>query len=175
MLSPLEPDPLHPNLPEITSTTLPLLSTVLAGFAMTIIASLFLQTNVSNIWPLPNPFWGLVLLGVSTPFYLTSAIFGVQAQGFSYLNLTLDVQKFLKLKDPKINMDDYISTIFKKWRLWYDAAKLAFYLGLFTFVVGAGFLIWNYIGLVGALIFLAIIILVIIWGIQLKVKEHKIS
>ena len=165
----------RPNLPEITSTTLPLLATVLAGFAVTIIATLLTQPDVSKIWPLPNPFWGLVLLAISAPFLLTSAFFGVRAQAYSYLNLTLDVQKFLKLDDPTFNFHDYLERIYKKWLLWYGAADFAFFLGLLTFVGGTGFLLWNYIGLVGVLIFLTIIILAIGSGIWLQLKENKIS
>lgn len=165
----------RPNLPEITSTTMPLLSTVLAGFAVTIIATLLTQGNPSNIWPLPNPFWGLILLATSTPLLLTTAFFGIRAQAYSYLNLNIDVQRMLELKEPGYNINYYLEMIYNKWLLWYQAADLAFTLGLLAFVGGIDLLLWNYLGLVGALIFLLIIIFAIIWGIWLQSKEKKIS
>jgi hypothetical protein len=173
MASPLE-HLSRPNLPEITSTTLPLLSTVLAGFAVTIIATLLTQANVSKIWPLPNLFWSLVLLAISAPLLLTSTFFAVRAQAYSYLTLTSEVQNFLKLHAPAtFNFDNYVERIYKKWLLWYEAADFAFSLGLLTFVGGTGLLLWNYVGLVGALIFLGITILAIIGGIWLQIRENK--
>ncbi len=173
MSSPLE-HLARPNLPEITSTTLPLLSTVLAGFAVTIIATLLTQSNISKTWPLPNPFWSLVLLAISAPLFLTSAYFGIRAQAYSYLNMTSDVQKILKL-NPPFNIDSYLERVYKKWLLWYGAADRTFVLGLLAFVVGTGLLLWNYIELLAALIFLAIIVLCVIGGIILQVKENNMN
>jgi hypothetical protein len=161
----------RPNLPEITSTTLPLLSTVLAGFAVTIIATLLTQSDFSKTWPLPNPFWGVVLLAISTPLFLTSAYFGIRAQAYSYLNMTADVQKILKLDDPPF-VDTYLERIYNKWLIWYYGADNVFVLGLLAFGVGIGLLLWNYLTLMAALIFLGIITLCVIVGIILQIKEN---
>ena len=171
--------PTKPNMPEITKTTLPLLTTVLAGFAVLIITSLFVESksNPSSPWPPPNQglFWGLTILAVSVPLFLTSTIFAIWGQAYNYQYLTEDVRKVLRIELADCALNNYLQTLEDKWQIWHISAVLTFTLGTVAFVLGTAILLSTYIGQLALYIFLSTIGVAVIWWIVLKVKEGNID
>jgi hypothetical protein len=167
---PLTNAPEQPNLPEITKTTLPLLSTVLAGFAVTILVSLFslfMQSKDNHSWP-PSPnqalFWGLIILTISIPMFLSSAIFAVWGQAYNYQSVTeKEVRDFLNIQDS--DKDKYMKDLYDKWFGWHQASNLTFFIGVFAFFIGTGILLWILIEWPMGLIFFIIGMIPLGWGI----------
>lgn len=135
----------RPNQPEVTGTNLPLLSTVLAGFSLTIIATLFtrpdahLADKTAN-HPLIN---ALTFLAVAIPFYVSATVFAMWGQAYKYLDLTQDTRAAINIQEAA---DAYIFRVFRRWRMWHRAAISAFYLGTLCFLIGICILLKLFIG-----------------------------
>jgi hypothetical protein len=93
----------YPNYPEVSGTTLPLLATVLAGFAVTIIIQLTLS---------PGGTGGLAVLAevslvaflLSLLAFLSATAFAVNAQANNYLpfvDLSDTTRQFMQIDDPE--------------------------------------------------------------------------
>src|SRR5579863_5815692 len=127
-------DPARPNMPAITETTLPLLATVLAGFAVVAITQVFTRPEANLAGSSPNGWLitGLIVLSASVPLLLNSAIFAVWGQGYSYIHLTDDSKPVLHIKEEWVT---YIARLHKKWQIWHWTAAVTFYAGSLIFDV----------------------------------------
>ena len=168
-------NPHRPNLLEVTGTTIPLLSTVLAGFVVTIITQLLTQSEASQAGTLLHI--GLTLLAISFPFFLAATSFAVWAQSYNYLILTSDVKELMNFdisKQQSQRWKDYLDASHTIWQKWYGSALIFYYIGLILFVVGVNFLFLRYIGKFAVISVYAVLSLVTICGFILDFLSNKI-
>ena len=145
-----------PNFPEVSGTSFPVLTTVLAGFAVTITVQLLLSPDSTGdlAWQVNV---GLVALLLSTLTLLLATIFAINAQARNYL-------PFLELGDAGrhlLNVDDvtaWIIRIERQWYIYHWAALCTFYSGVGLLLAGINLIIWEYAGAGMAIAFLIAIL-----------------
>jgi len=158
--------PARPNLREVTKTTLPLLSTVLAGFALTLIFQNV--ADFSNILKL----LGLILITCSFGMFVVATIYALWGQSYDYQDmLNEDVKNFFKLNDPQVDFNRYIDHVNRRWQLWHTASIVTFSLGLLLFAIGAVLIIWEAVGYIVAVILVVIILLFSMLTLFLRDRE----
>ena len=169
------PNPDQPNKPEVSGTTFPLLATVLAGFAVTIVIQLFTRDEAKVNGHSPNWLFitGLTVLALSVPLFLHTAAFAMWSQTYNYAQLNEDSRIILNIQE---NWDTYIARLEKKWALWYNAAFWTFNASMFLFDAGSGILLWNFMGWPIAILFwIASVAPLIMTFILLPRKERSIT
>jgi hypothetical protein len=167
-------NPHRPNLWEVTGTTLPLMSTVLAGFCVTIIVQLLTQSEARQTGDLLHV--GLTFLAVSIPLFLASTAFAVWEQSYNYLSLTSDVKELMNF-DYASNQQEwkkYFDSSHTIWQKWHTSTLILYYLGSITFATGVDLLLWKYIGQFSAISFITIILLTTIFGFILESRSKKV-
>jgi hypothetical protein len=169
--------PDQPNMPEITKTTLPLLSTVLAGFSMLIIVQLFIRPDANQFSSPPNYglVVGLIVLTISVPAFIASSIFGVWGQAYNYQYLTKDVREVVPITETGEALATYITHLKIKWQNWHKSATGAFACGTIALIGGTATLLWTFIGPLASLPFLGMIVLSLILGLWLRNKDSKLE
>jgi hypothetical protein len=157
-----------PNFPEVSGTSFPVLTTVLAGFAVTIIVQIILQPDGTDELP-----WrvtlGLAAFLLSTLALLLSTIFAINAQARNYL-------PFFDLNDVGarlLNVDDipdWLQEIEQAWYVYHWAALIAFYSGVALLLGGINLIVWVYAGPGLAIMFLTTILLIL--GITIAIAMY---
>ena len=166
-------NPHRPNLLEVTQTTLPLLSTVLAGFSVTIMVELITQPEAGQTCGLLNV--GLTLLAVSVPLFLSSTIFSVWGQSYNYLILTPDVKEIMNFDlHDQSQWKNYLDASHTIWQKWHTSALILYYIGLLAFIAGIDLLLWKYIGKFSAISIPTILLLTTIFGFILELLSKKV-
>jgi hypothetical protein len=168
--------PGEPNQPEITKTTLPLLTTVLAGFAMTIIVQLFIRNDARETWP-PHLglFLGLMFLAVSVPLFMSATIYAIWGQQYTYHHLTQEVREILNIDLDIKDLHKHGRELNAKWHMWHMAAITMFTVGVITFALGTGILLLTFIGIVTATLFFLTIGVAFFCGYLLRRKGKRID
>ena len=149
------PDPLrheYPNYPEVSGTTLPLLATVLAGFAVTIIIQLTLSpAGAGGLAVLAEV--SLVAFLLSLLAFLSATAFAVNAQANNYLpfiDSSDTTRQFMQIDDP----DAWLQRIERRWQVYHRATLFSFYGGVILLLGGVNLLLWEYAGTLVAVLFL---------------------
>jgi hypothetical protein len=134
----------YPNYPEVSGSTLPLLATVLAGFAVTIIVQIALAPGTSNDLP-RRMLVGLAGFLLSTVLLLSSAVFAINAQANNYLPF-LDISErsahWMQVSDTGA----WLHAMERRWRTYHVATLLTFYAGVVLVLISIGLTIWHYVG-----------------------------
>lgn len=150
------PDPQrheYPNYPEVSGTTLPLLATVLAGFAVTIIVQLTLSpTGPGGLAMLAEV--ALIAFLLSLLAFLAATAFAVNAQANNYLpfiDLSDTTRQFMQIDDP----DAWLQRIERRWQVFHRATLISFYAGVILLLGGVDLMLWEYAGTLVAVLFLA--------------------
>jgi len=157
-----------PNFPEVSGTSFPVLTTVLAGFAVTIIVQIILQPDGTDelTWRVTL---GLAAFLLSTLALLLSTIFAINAQARNYL-------PFFDLNDVGarlLNVDDiqnWLQKIEQAWYVYHSAALIAFYSGVALLLGGINLIVWVYAGPGLAIMFLTTILLIL--GITIAIAMY---
>ena len=166
------PNPHRPNLLEVTGTTMPLLSTVLAGFSVTIIVELLTQTEAGQCGTPLNI--GLTLLAISVPFFLSSTIFSVWGQSYNYLILTKDVKEIMNFTHSAQEWKNYLDASHTIWQKWHTSTILFYYIGLIIFISGIDLLIYKYVGNIPAILIPVILLITTVIGFILESRSKKV-
>jgi hypothetical protein len=167
-----------PNAQEVTKTALPLLSTVLAGFAVTISAQLAILPGASQGAVHPRHLLAavVIILACSVPFFLAAATFAVWGQGYSYIILTGDNWVILgvdeKLRNDTIKWADYLNKCHRAWLCWHRAAINAYQLGLIVFCGGVVAFLNDLIGVLAGILFGVVASLCLIGGLVIASKTR---
>jgi hypothetical protein len=139
-----------PNRQQITKTALPLLATVLAGFAVTVSAQVLYLTGVNAIQSPTHraTLIGLILITTSIPFLLASTIYSIWADASSYQHLNPDTLKVLGIKYTmeELEVKGYFTEQEHRWHRWYQSAVWSYYVGTALFVVGVCIDLANLLG-----------------------------
>lgn len=142
----------YPNFPEVSGTTLPLLATVLAGFAVTIIAQLVLSPESGDsLSGIPLVALAAILLALLA--FLSATAFAVNAQANNYLpfiDLSGEGKAFLDIDDPAA----WLRRIEQRWRVYHLATLIAFYSGVILLLGGINLMLWEFTSGTVALLFL---------------------
>jgi hypothetical protein len=148
-------EPQQPNSPEVSGTSFPLLSTVLAGFSVTIAAQLILRPDASEDMSLRVTV-ALVALLTSALLFLSSIGFALNAQANNYL-------PFLELGETGrrlLAIDDHarwIIRIERRWKVFHTAAFATFAGGVALLLSALNLMVWVHVGRGMALVLLAAI------------------
>jgi hypothetical protein len=147
----------YPNFPEVSGTSFPLLSTVLAGFSVTIIVQLMVRPDPGE--PLPaREVAALIAFLLAVLVLLASTTFSVNAQAHNYL-------PFLDLGDAaarRLRIDDltdWLERLERRWYMFHVAALATFYAGVLLLLLGLNLVVWVYLGTGAAIIFLIAVVL----------------
>jgi hypothetical protein len=146
----------EPNIPEVSGTSFPLLTTVLAGFAVTIAVQLIIRPDTSEELPFRIVAAIAAFLG-STLFFISSIIFAVNAQTHNYLPfLQLDEsgRRLLGIVDYR----QWLDSLVRQWELFHLVAIVTFYGGIVLLLTGVNLIVWFFIGNGMALLFLGFIL-----------------
>lgn len=147
----------YPNFPEVSGTTLPLLTTVLAGFAVTIIVQIMVRGDTDASLPTRVTIALLAFL-VSTLLLLSSTTFAINAQAHNYLPFLQprpETSTLLAIDDH----DAWVRRLERRWHIYHVAALATFYSGVILLLAGLDIVVWVYVGRGIALVFLGAVIL----------------
>jgi ABC-type multidrug transport system fused ATPase/permease subunit len=137
-------EPEQPNAPEVSGTSFPLLSTVLAGFAITTGVQLVLGTDIAETMT-GKIVVALVLVMLSALLFLSSTGFALNAQANNYL-------PFLELGESGrklLHIDDHaawVTRVSRRWKRFYTTAVLFFSLGVLLLLAGVNLIVWEFAG-----------------------------
>lgn len=166
-------EPEAPNFPEVSGTSLPLLATVLAGFAVTIIVQLLLQPEVLE-GPLTGVTVALIGFLLATLCFLSSTVFAINAQASNYLGF-LDIgqegARLLAIEDR----GDWIRRVERRWRVYHVAAIYSFYGGLLLLLVGINLVVWFFAGTGVALPFLLAAVFALAVNVGVGLLAERLS
>lgn len=144
------------NAPSITETTMPLLTTVLAGFSVTLIA-ISTGDNFPSItcrWLPFEPTTTVVaalFLTMGVLLFLFSTFACIHAQAYNYFALTNEARAAWQIKEA--DKDHYIV----QWSKWYIRAVISGDVGVVLFLCAAGILFWPFAIFLSCLFWLAAI------------------
>jgi amino acid transporter len=142
----------YPNFPEVSGTTLPLLATVLAGFAVTIIIQLVLSPEGADSLPVLTEV-ALAAFLLALLAFLSATAFAVNAQANNYLpftDLSDTTRQFMQIDDP----DTWLQRVERRWHVYHLATLIAFYSGVILLLGGVNLILWEYAGTLIAALFL---------------------
>jgi hypothetical protein len=162
--------PEQPNGPEVAGTSFPLLSTVLAGFAVTIAIQLILHPVLEE--PSLRTLISLISFLLTTLMFISSIGFALNAQANNYLPF-LDMgpagTRLLNVQDQS----SWIRRIVQRWAVYFAAALFSFYVGVALLLAGLNIMVWEFVGGWIALILLTAIVanLVVVIYLQRHVDD----
>ncbi len=173
---PIEPvfreAPEQPNGPEVAGTSFPLLSTVLAGFAITIAVQLMLHPVFDD--PSFRILIAIVAFLLATLMFISSIGFALNAQANNYLpfiDLGASGARLLNVADRT----SWIRRIVQRWAIYFAAALFTFYLGVFMLLAGLNLIVWEFVNGWIAMILLAAILINLIVVIYLQRNVDRIG
>lgn len=165
----------QPNQPEVSGTSFPLLTTVLAGFAVTIAVQLIIRPDAAAELP-TRVTLAIVVFLASTLVFISSIVFAVNAQGHNYL-------PFLSLDDATAasfgvrDRTQWIAWLHRGWDAFHVAAISTFYGGILLLLGGVNLIVWEFVGPGVALIVLALILanlgLTIVVGLAVEGRQRR--
>lgn len=147
----------YPNFPEVSGTSLPLLSTVLAGFAVTIIVQLMVRPDPGE--PLPaREVAALIAFLLATLVLLASTTFAINAQAHNYLPF-LDLGDAASRRLRIGDLSHWLGRLERRWYMFHVAAIATFYTGVLLVLAGINLVVWVYLGTGAAILFLVAVVL----------------
>lgn len=163
-----------PNRQEVTKTTLPLLATVLAGFAV----SIDLQVvSIASIQTITSPNHRRLLIGLlcvmaSIPLLIVAIVFAMWGQAASFEHLTEEVRELLGINKSVGELEGYLDDQDYRWWQWYSGAVRTFNLGIGLFTVGVGLLLWDLLGDIAAACYGVSLLISLGWFVVVWCKAH---
>jgi hypothetical protein len=162
--------PEQPNGPEVAGTSFPLLSTVLAGFGVTIVIQLILHPALGD--PSTRVLIALISFLLGTLMFISSIGFALNAQANNYLpflDLGSTGAQLLNVSDRS----NWLRRIVQRWAIYFAAALFSFYIGIALLLAGLNLIVWEFIGGWIALVLLVAIVLnlVIVIYLQRNIDE----
>jgi hypothetical protein len=157
--------PEQPNGPEVAGTSFPLLSTVLAGFAVTIVIQLLLHPALEE--PSVRIVIALVSFLLGTLMFISSIGFALNAQANNYLpfiDLGSTATRLMNVTDHS----GWLRRIVQRWAIYFAAAVFTFYIGVALLLAGLNLVVWEFIGGWVAFIFLVAILINLVVVIYLQ-------
>ena len=167
-----EQTPEQPNGPEVAGTSFPLLSTVLAGFAITIAIQLVLDPVTED--PSARIYIALVSFLLATLMFISAIGFALNAQANNYLPFLDMGTRGLR----SMNVDDrtmWLRRIVQRWAVYFAAALFAFYVGIALLLVGLNIIVWELINGWVALILFGVILINLATVVYLQRNIDEIS
>jgi hypothetical protein len=163
----------QPNMPEVSGTSFPLLTTVLSGFAVTIAVQLIIRPDDTADLPF-RVVAAIVMFLASTLVFISSIIFAVNAQAHNYLpffGLDNDARAMMGVQDR----DRWITWLKGSWDAYHLAALATFYAGILLLLAGVNMIVWEFVGVGTALIMLFLIIanLALTIGFSVVIQRRK--
>lgn len=159
--------PYRNNLGEVTKTTLPLLSTLLAGFALTF--TLQFINRLSNI----VVFIAAIFLFASIILFLTATFYAIWAQAYDYEAMpTQEMKDIRKVKDEELVKDRPIAFLY--WQFWHKATYYTFLMGINAFVVSVILITWSLLSWILAVLGMIMLALIISFSTYLRVRITRI-
>lgn len=174
--------PDHPTMPEAVGTTMPLLATVLAGFALTVVLQLAdgREADASKFEAGSVDWFMTLSFALSVPVLLLSAVFALWAQTYNYLSiLSLDDTSRNVMDIPKPVQEasksnvEYYKTVQRRFDFWRKAATVAYYAGILLFLGGMLVFIskhFDYATLIGIGVFIFLLLAVMV---ALQIAQKK--
>jgi hypothetical protein len=145
-----------PNLPEVSGTSFPLLTTVLAGFAVTIAVQLIIRPD-ADAEISGRVITAIVIFLASTLAFISSIAFAVNAQAHNYLPFIQIDESTQRL----IGVPDYarwLGWLQRGWDSFHLAAMITFYGGILLLLAGVNLIVWEFVGPGVAVIVLLLIL-----------------
>jgi hypothetical protein len=163
----------QPNLPEVSGTSFPLLTTVLAGFAVTIAVQMIIRPE-GGAELSTRSIIAIVVFLASTLVFISSIVFAVNAQAHNYLPFLANTQDSNHL----IGIDDHerwIDWLHRGWDTFHLAAITTFYGGILLLLGGVNLIVWEFVGSGVALIVLLLIIanVLLTLGVGMAIERRK--
>ena len=136
--------PVPPLVQAVTTDSLPLLATLLAGFPASTVIPLLLSTGVDILGAKANTAIqiALTLLSLSILAFLAATSFAVWGRAYDYRHLTKEAREILNITAQGEDLERYILTLHREWHFWHRAAAIAYSLGLLAFLLGKGLLLY---------------------------------
>ncbi len=144
------------NGPEVAGTSFPLLSTVLAGFAITIAVQVILHPVIED--PSSRVVIALIAFLLGTLMFVSSIGFSLNAQANNYLpflDLGPTAARLMNVEDHS----SWIRRMVQRWAIYFAASLLTFYVGIALLLAGLNLVVWEFAGGWIALVLLAAILL----------------
>ncbi len=167
----------QPNLPEVSGTSFPLLTTVLAGFAVTIAVQLIIRPDAAEALPLRITL-GIVVFLASTLIFIASIVFAVNAQGHNYLPF-IDLSQARAADFGVSDRGRWIQWLHAGWTSFHTAAITTFYVGIMLLLGGVNLIVWEFVGagvgLIVLMLILATIGLVVLVGLTIERRQRVTS
>jgi hypothetical protein len=158
------------NGPDVAGTSFPLLSTVLAGFAITIAVQVILHPAIDD--PSTRVVIALIAFLLGTLMFVSSIGFALNAQSNNYLPF-LDIGP---AAERLLNIDDrsaWIRRMVQRWAIYFAASLLTFYVGIALLLAGLNLIVWEFAGgMIATILLIAILInLVIVIYLQRNIDR----
>jgi hypothetical protein len=133
-----------PLVPAVTTDSLPLLTTLLAGFSASTVVALLLSTSVDVRGADADPAIqiSLALLSASVLVFLAATSFAVWGRAYDYRPLTKEARELLRITAHGDELERYFLALHREWAFWHRAAAVASGLGVALFLAGKGALLY---------------------------------
>jgi hypothetical protein len=152
-------EPLDPNYPETSGTTLPLLSAVLAGFGVTSVVQILVTSTRDDLPTAVAVAVAGFLLAVL--FFVHAIVFAIKAQASNYipfLGLSRSTASLLHVED----VSDWVQGLERRWFAFFMVALVSFYSGTALFLGALAIVVWVYAGAaIGAVFVVAALLIVV--------------
>lgn len=161
----------EPNLPEVSGTSFPMLTTLLAGFAVTIAVQLIIRPGAAETLPMLVTL-SIIIFLASTLVFISSIVFAVNAQSHNYLPFMTDDQR----PDQMFGIEDrhqWIAWLHQGWNSFHRASIITFYSGILLLLAGVNIIVLEFVGRGVALIVLVLIITNTLINIAVSLRIHR--
>jgi hypothetical protein len=174
-MSPQRENPVPPNLPAVTTTFVPLLATVVAGFAATAVVGLSTLSNLQSQFS-EQAWWTSsdVVIGsfaLCIPVMLTAAALAAWGSAFDCRDLGADARQALNITKAGSELKAYLEKMHSNWEAWHKASLVAYLIGLFLLLHGNFLLLWNLASSTIAWLFVIVVILGIATVLRVRSKH----
>jgi hypothetical protein len=154
----------NPTRADITSGSLQLICTVLAGFALTAVATM---VTILDTVPAPSKLdhtrveVAIALLACSIPPLLAATLCATFAQFNNYAALTRELQDTLHLH--AVDFASSRERIRARWLIWRGTALLCYDLGVTLFLIGMCMLLWSVALWLAVIFALMVVLCTLVW------------
>jgi hypothetical protein len=137
-------NPIPPLVQAVTTDSLPLLATLLAGFSASTVVALLLSTSIDvRGGEADAPIQiALALQSLSILALLAATSFAVWGRAYDYRHLTKEAREILNITAQGDELERYFLALHREWQFWHRAAAVAYCLGLTSFLLGKGLLLY---------------------------------
>lgn len=158
------------NGPDVAGTSFPLLSTVLAGFGITIALQVILHPASDD--PSVRVVTAIIAFLLATLMFVSSIGFSLNAQANNYLpflDLGPTAARLLNVNDRS----RWIRKMAQRWAIYFAASMFTFYVGIALLLAGLNLIVWEFAGgIIAAILLLAIMLnLLVVVYLQMNIDR----